>query len=306
MKCNGPTAIEQLASTFAVSSGKWYWEAKTDGTTGANSIGITADTRLNVSGTDNYMYRDSNGRKRRGGVETSYGATFASTDVIGIALDMDGGTITFYKNNTSQGTAFSSISGTYSPSVSDLSSTGGRGFIVNFGQDSTFAGTETAQGNADGNGYGDFYYAPPSGYLALCTQNLATELSPTIDDGSQYFNTVLYTGNGSTNVITGVGFQPDFVWTKLRSQAGSHSLADVIRGGTAVLRSDLNDAEVTRANHIQSFDSDGFTLAADGTSNLNTSTNVAWNWLASNSSSSNTDGSITRLQYQRIPLQDFL
>jgi hypothetical protein len=98
----------------------------------------------------------------------------------------------------------------------------------------------------------------------------------------------------STNNITGVGFQPDFVWTKLRSQAGSHSLADVIRGGTAVLRSDLNDAEVTRANHIQSFDSDGFTLGPDGTSNLSGRTNVAWNWKANaGSTSSNTDGSIT-------------
>jgi hypothetical protein len=71
------------------------------------------------------------------------------------------------------------------------------------------------QNNSDGNGYGDFYYAPPSGYLALCTKNLATELTPTIDDGSQYFNTVLYTGTGSDLSITGVGFQPDWVWTKV-------------------------------------------------------------------------------------------
>jgi hypothetical protein len=302
MKCNGPTAIEQLASTFAVSSGKWYWEAKTDGTTGANSIGITADTRLNVSGTDTYMYRDSNGRKRRGGVETSYGATFASTDVIGIALDMDGGTITFYKNNTSQGTAFSSISGTYSPSVSDLSSTGGRGFIVNFGQDSTFAGTETAQGNADGNGYGDFYYAPPSGYLALCTQNLATELSPTIDDGSQYFNTVLWTGNNSNpRTITGVGFQSDFAWTKCRTNGSHHKLYDSSRGLNIAntLNSSGSDAEYSSTNGgVSGSDSDGFIVNAgssnDDAVNDSAFTYVAWNWKANaGSTSSNTDGSIT-------------
>jgi hypothetical protein len=105
---------------------------------------------------------------------------------------------------------------------------------------------------------------------------------------------VLYTGTGAALSITGVGFQPDFVWTKLRSQAGSHSLADVIRGGTAVLRSDSTAAEVTRANHIQSFDADGFTLGADGTSNLNGTTNVAWNWKASNATAvSNTEGTIT-------------
>lgn len=170
-----------------------------------------------------------------------------------------------------------------------------QGMFANFGQDSSFAGNKTAQGNTDANGVGDFYYAPPSGYLALCTANLPDPvIDPAQDDvPSDYFNTVLYTGNGSTNAITGVGFQPDLVWTKLRSQAGSHSLADVIRGGTAVLRSDLTDAEVTRANHIQSFDTDGFTLGADGTSNLNGTTNVAWNWLAGNGTSSNTDGSIT-------------
>jgi hypothetical protein len=299
MKCNGPTAIEQLASTFAVSSGKWYWEAKTDGTTGANSIGITADTRLNVSGTDTYMYRDSNGRKRRGGVETTYGATFASTDVIGIALDMDGGTITFYKNNTSQGTAFSSISGTYSPSVSDLSSTGGRGFIVNFGQDSTFAGTETAQGNADGNGYGDFYYAPPSGYLALCTQNLATELSPTIDDGSAYFHTQLYNGDGtSSNAITNDAnagdFQPDFLWIKCRSEARDHQITDSTRGGNIGLRPNSDIAEFSGAS--TQFDSDGFTLL-DGSNNFNglsPRTYVAWQWKANaGTTSSNTDGATT-------------
>ncbi len=132
-------------------------------------------------------------------------------------------------------------------------------------------------------------------YLSLSTANLP---DPVIDpaQGSSpedYFNTVLYTGNGSTNAITGVGFQPDFVWTKYRSQAGSHSLADVIRGGTKVLRSDLTDAEATRASHIQSFDSDGFTLGADGTSNLNGRTCVSWNWKANGTGVSNTDGSIT-------------
>ena len=86
-----------------------------------------------------------------------------------------------------------------------------------FGQDSSFAGTYTAQGNQDDNDIGDFYYAPPSGFLALCTKNL-----PSVDIiPSEHFNTVLYTGNGSaTTLFTGVGFQPDFVWMKSRS-AGS-------------------------------------------------------------------------------------
>jgi hypothetical protein len=84
-----------------------------------------------------------------------------------------------------------------------------------------------------------FEYAPPSGYLALCTQNLATELSPTIDDGSQYFNTVLYTGNSSTDdrSITGVGFQPDWVYgVKVESAAQHHRLFDSSRGAIKIFR----------------------------------------------------------------------
>ena len=86
--------------------------------------------------------------------------------------------------------------------------------VVNFGQDSSFAGNKTAQGNQDGNDIGDFYYAPPSGFLALCTSNLPdSAVAP-----SEHFNTVLYTGNGGTPSITGVGFQPGFTWIKARSE----------------------------------------------------------------------------------------
>jgi hypothetical protein len=209
-------------------------------------------------------------------------------------VDLDNFTVKTAVNGVDDGYTKSIEQKTYTfGNCTNGSSSSSAGAQFNFGNPSF----TISSGNSDANGYGNFEYSPNDGtydYLALCTQNLATELSPTIDDGSQYFNTVLYTGNGSTNNITGVGFQPGFVWTKLRSQAGSHSLADVIRGGTAVLRSDLTDAEVTRANHIQSFDSDGFTLGPDGTSNLSGRTNVAWNWKANaGSTSSNTDGSIT-------------
>ena len=78
------------------------------------------------------------------------------------------------------------------------------GYIANWGQDSSFAGTVTAQGNQDENDKGDFYYAPPAGYLALCSDNLA---NPSIALPGENFNTVLYTGNsGVSQAITGVGF----------------------------------------------------------------------------------------------------
>ena len=74
---------------------------------------------------------------------------------------------------------------------------------------------------------------------------------------SENFKVVTYTGNSSTQAITGVGFKPDFVWTKVRAGSTSwHFLADSTRGGTEVISSNSNNAEQTRSNHIQSFDSD--------------------------------------------------
>jgi hypothetical protein len=110
---------------------------------------------------------------------------------------------------------------------------------------------------------------------------------------TDYFNTVLYTGNGSTQSITGVGFQPDWVWGKERGGANSHMLADSVRGATKILFSNLNNAEDTDANSITSFDSDGFGIGSSGNLNASSDTYVAWNWKANGSGSINYDGSIT-------------
>ena len=109
-----------------------------------------------------------------------------------------------------------------------------------------------------------------------------------------YFNTKLYTGNGSTNAITGVGFQPDWVWVKNRTDASTnHLVTDAVRAATKCLFPNLTNAEVTEANALQSFNSDGFTLGSDSSVNTNTKNWVSWNWKANGSGSSNTDGSIT-------------
>jgi hypothetical protein len=117
-----------------------------------------------------------------------------------------------------------------------------------------------------------------------------------INKSSEYFNTKLYTGNDTTNAITGVNFQPDLVWIKGRDSAYYHQLVDVIRGVNKPIRSNLTAAEATLSDSFNSFDSDGFTLGGDGdTDNFNNSGQnyVAWNWLANGSGASNTDGSIT-------------
>jgi len=118
-----------------------------------------------------------------------------------------------------------------------------------------------------------------------------------IDKPTDYFNTKLYTGNGSTNNITGVGFQPDWVWLKDRDNANSHKLYDGVRGATKFLVSDTTEVEGTQSNGLTSFDSDGFTLGSYGGTNGSGGGSgpnfVSWNWLASNTTASNTDGSIT-------------
>lgn len=116
----------------------------------------------------------------------------------------------------------------------------------------------------------------------------------TIDKGSSYFNTLLYTGNGSTLTISGNNFQPDFTWIKERSAAGNHKLADVVRGATKYLSSNLTNAEDTTGSGIQSWNSTGFSVSNATDINDNGQTYVSWNWLASNTSgSSNYSGTIT-------------
>ena len=115
----------------------------------------------------------------------------------------------------------------------------------------------------------------------------------TIKKPSDYFNTKLYTGNGSTQSVTGVGFQPDLVWIKNRDGTRNHRWHDGVRGSTKVLFSNLTNAEVDSATTMTSFDSDGFTLGNEDQSNGSGATFASWNWLASNTTASNTDGSIT-------------
>ena len=102
----------------------------------------------------------------------------------------------------------------------------------------------------------------------------------TIDKPTDYFNTVLFSGNETARSITGVGFQPDWVWIKDRSQAYNHHLFDSVRGATKRLKSDVTDAESTNAQTLTAFGSDGFSLGTDNATNGNGSNVVSWNWLA--------------------------
>ena len=115
----------------------------------------------------------------------------------------------------------------------------------------------------------------------------------TISKPGLYFNTKLYTGNGSTQSITGVGFQPDFVWLKRRDASAGHKLNDAVRGVNKQLVSNNANAEDSNTDILTAFGTDGFTLGNNSDVNNNGNSFVSWNWRAGGGQgTSNTDGSI--------------
>jgi len=302
--------------TFGIDSGKWYVEAYYP--SGDNpEIGLIPSNQYlsNRATVGANSYEQTAFITNGGAMRTGSWATTSTTGlsaqtgggVIGIAIDADNDKMWF--TNTS-GTYFNSgnpatglnpqatfdsdwVTQTGGVFFYSLIATGSGNFIIsNFGQDSSFAGNKTAQGNADGNGYGDFYYTPPTGFLALCTQNLP---EPTVVP-SEHFNTVTYTGNGTDNTsITGVGFQPDFTWIKNRTDSSSsnNALSDSVRGTPKTLHSDGTWAESTFSGHLKTLDADGFTLGTSNYVNGTSDAMVAWNWKANGAGVSNTNGTIT-------------
>ena len=115
----------------------------------------------------------------------------------------------------------------------------------------------------------------------------------TINKSTDYFNTKLWTGTGSSNAITGVGFQPDWVWIKNRSAGEQHRIHDAVRGTNKSISSDTNSSQTTTTQDVMSFDSDGFTLGTETAVNASGQNIVGWNWKANGAGVSNTDGSIT-------------
>jgi len=273
---SGSGATNSIAySTIGMSSGKWYCEY-TQPSTLDQYVGIALDS-INPNhswlgqNANEYAYQ-RDGRKASGNVQTAYGAAWAANDIIGIAFDADARTITFYKNNVSQGVAYSSIpAGNYYFACGNNPGTTLTG-NMNFGQR-------------------PFSYTPPSGFVALNTFNLPDS---TIKKGNSYMDATTYTGNGTSQTITNAAsFRPDLVWIKGRSYADFHTWFDTVRGATLSLSSNLTTAEVTRTTALTAFTSTGFTVSSDTLVNFNANTLVAWQWQAGSSTVTNTSGSIS-------------
>ena len=174
-----------VPATFALTNGKWYWEIKVNTSSDYDRIGLVGTEvpittsfdfgAANLGGGDktNLSYKSNDGKTRKDGTDANYGNTYTSGDIIGVAYNADDGEIYFYKNGTVQNSgtaAYTNLDGlTLMPAVGDGVGNASGYYFCNFGNP-TFS---ISSGNADANGYGNFEYAPPSGYYALCTKNLA-------------------------------------------------------------------------------------------------------------------------------------
>ena len=266
---------QPVSSTIGASSGKYYVETTID-TQGSVLIGWVNASYYPSQGQpwdygDNALYYSANGQKVINNSFTPYASSATSGDVIGVAVDFDSNSIEFFKNGSSLGSFSKTFSGNYKFVVADATSATNTVITLNAGQR-------------------PFAYTPPAGFLSLCTTNLPT---PTILNGGDYFNAVLYTGNGTSQSITNVDFAPDFTWIKDRTLAWNNKLFDTIRGAGKYLISDSTAAEATDTNQLSAFLSNGFSVGSQVSVNGSGDAYVAWNWKANGSGVSNTDGTIT-------------
>jgi len=261
-----------VLGTIGVSSGKWYFEVTRTNATDNLSVGFATANLLTENYSTTYWY-SSNGTKFNNGSSSSYGSTTTNGDIIGIAVNLDTGSIEFFKNGTSMGVAFSSITlgNVYFPLGAGPNGTSTPTMATNFGQRA-------------------FAYTAPSGHKALCTTNLP---APLVTKSNTVMDVVTYTGNGGTQSISSLGFSPDLVWVKCRSQAYGHRLLDTVRGATNALASSSTAAEFVESDGVTAFNSAGFSLGSNVSYNENSTTYVSWAWDAGTSTVTNNSGSIS-------------
>ena len=311
LKAESTSSYATIASTLAMTSGKWYMEYTYTANSGVFiSFGVSQTNRDGSAGDavtdtaqdfgfkcwDNGFYSQSAGFNSH-----NYSSSVSTGDIISLAFDADNGKLWVAKN----GSWMTNASGTGDPASganpdwSSLTYSGGYFFMAG----PYYSGnSSTLEGNF---GQRAFAYSAPSGYKALCTANLD---DPTIADGSTAMDVLTWSGTGGARSFTDLAFSPDLVWGKQRNGANSHQIYDTVRGAgnDNDLASDLTAAEgsaTTSADvygYLSSFDSNGFSVAngTDGTFgagywNHSGRTYVAWTWDGGSSTVSNTDGSIT-------------
>ena len=274
-----------VTSTFPIPAGKWYWELSNVATYALVGCYQSGGLGLSYLGSSGVSFGFTNGGfAASSGVTAPTGSisSFSGGDVIGFAFDKDAGTLNVYKNNT-LALSYTGLSGEWYPAVGQNAAGSGS---FNFGQR-------------------PFAYTAPSGFKALCTANLP---APTIVKPSTVMDTLLWTGNSATRTLTGLNFDPDLIWVKIRSDAKNHVIQDSIRGFTTAkkLSSSGNFIEGDASNlpdwagYISGTSSTGFSLDKSGTGsddwvhvNKSGNTYVGWAWDAGSSTVTNTAGTIS-------------
>jgi len=258
-----------------IGSGKYYAEFTINTSGGSDYIAVGINPVVGSFGatahssSEGGVWYSNNATKWLGNTNSSYGASYTANDIIGVAVDSGASTITFYKNNTSQG----SISFNSNLTSNTLALLGvdmyNSSISANFGQR-------------------PFSYTPPTGFVALNTYNLPDS---TIKKGNTVMDATTYTGTGASLSVTNTSaFKPDFVWVKGRSGATDHALYDSVRGTTKQLESNTADNETTEATGLTAFGTGGFTVGALAQINTNTATYVGWQWQAGQGSTSSGTG----------------
>ena len=284
------TAHRVNTGTISLSSqgGKYYAECWVHTTTRlsnrAAGFGFQVGSDLNgPTGSNNYIIYSNNNQGRI----SANGSTLANNISAAMARDGDVYQLAF---DAATGKAWVGMNNTW------LNSSGGSTGDPATGANPTFtlSGDVYTFASAYNNtvylnfGQYDFVYDAPTGFDSVNTANMT---APDIKDGSDYFNTVLWTGNATARDIT-TGHNSNFTWIKHRSSAENHNIYDILRGTGNRVESNSTDKEINYTDRLTAFNSDGFSLGT-GYNNTNTTTYVGWSWAGGGSGSSNTDGSIT-------------
>ena len=293
--CNGNLDVNYTDSndnasntaTMGMRTGKWYYEItnRTDSAgQGAAILGVCPDSYMETKrmangwpgyGTGSGMgFNGVDQHYATGSNLGTYGGTWATNDVIGVAVDADAGKIALSKNGQ-----WADGSGNYDES----------GIIANAqktipGDAPYFAVVSDTSGSADPKfsinfGQLPFIHTPPAGYKKLCSKNLP---EPPSLKASDYFNTKLYTGNNSTQVISGVGFKSDIAWFKPRSINDNNVFwrrdGDATSDWKYQYTNTNNGESSYRSDGVTAWGSDGYTIGNWNNLNTNNATMVIWSW----------------------------
>jgi len=286
-------------------TGKWYWECKILDQSYRGQLILSDVVGLaDFSEAQHFGANTWNGTSDSSSTNTAsaQGGAGSDDEIVAFAFDADGGSLWWSSDSaidvttTAEVTSIDAPNGGYRFMTKDTSGNPHGDYHLNFGQDSTFSGTETAGAEADSNGRGDFFFAPPDGYLAVCTQNFpSVSVIP-----NENFSAEIWSGNDTNGRAIPVNFQPDFIWIKSKSgaQARDPHVTDVVRGAGKSLRPSVSAQEQNNGSggFVSGFTSTGFTLGNGSSNNKDTNkadfTYVGWCWKTGASAATLTAGNI--------------